>query len=40
VTEDRRESSPVEKLTDVSGLTFTGDEFLVVAKRDQPSLAA
>ena len=30
----------MEKLTDVSGLTLTGDELLVVAKRDQPSLAA
>ena len=30
----------MEKLTDISGLTLTGDELLVVAKRDQPSLAA
>jgi len=30
----------VEKLTNVSCLTLTGDELLVVAKRDQPSLAA
>ena len=30
----------MEKLTDVSGLTLTRDEFLVVAESDQPSLAA
>jgi len=30
----------VEKLADVSGLTLAGDELLVVAERDQPSLAA
>ena len=36
----REYASPVEKLTDVPGLTLTGDELLVVAQRDQPSLAA
>jgi hypothetical protein len=36
----REYASPVEKLTDVSGLTLTGDELLVVAERDQPPLAA
>ena len=28
----------MKKLTDVSGLTLTGDELLVVAERNQPSL--